>query len=115
MRVVGLGLACYALSYPILNITLGHPYPATPTFGVPCPTAILTVGLLLASPGRVPLTLAVIPALWGFIGGSAAIVLGVWPDYVLLAGGIVLTARLARRLLGGRGGDRRDDLHHLGD
>lgn len=106
MRVVGIGLVCYAMGYPILNITLGHAYPATPTFGVPCPTAILTIGLLLAAHRTVPLTLAVIPALWGFIGGSAALVLDVWPDYVLLAGGVLLTAVLLRRAIRRRGPPR---------
>jgi hypothetical protein len=39
-RVLGSGLAIYALAYPILTVGLSHGYPAAPTFGVPCPTAI---------------------------------------------------------------------------
>lgn len=93
-NAIGLGLACYALAYPLLS-SIVHDYPATPTFGVPCPTDILTIGLLttLRDTG---LRMVIIPALWGLIGGSAAILLTVLPDYVLLAAGvfaIVMTFR----------------------
>jgi hypothetical protein len=87
---VGLVLTVYSLAYPFLTIALGHDYPATPTFGLPCPTVILTIGLLLTVRGSLPLSLIPIPILWGFIGGSAAALLGVQTDYVLLAAGILL-------------------------
>ena len=96
MRAVGVGLAVYALAYPFLTVAFGHPYPATPTFGVPCPTAILTIGLLMTALGGVPLTLAIVPIAWGFIGGSAAVLLAVPTDYMLLAAGAVLTTLLLR-------------------
>ena len=45
-----------------------------------------------------PPLLAIVPVLWGFIGGSAAVLLDVPTDYVLLAGGALLTfAVLTRR------------------
>lgn len=88
--VVGAGLVVYALAYPALTLASGHPYPRVPTFGVPCPTAILTIGLLVSACGRLPLTLAMVPMVWAFIGGSAALLFGVVPDYVLLAAGVVL-------------------------
>jgi len=91
-RDVGVGLALYALAYPALNVTLGHPYPGTPTFGVPCPTDVLTIGLLLTVGGRVPLSLSVIPTAWAAVGGSAALLLGVWPDFALLVAGALLLA-----------------------
>lgn len=94
MRALGIGLACYGLAYPLLNLAFGHEYPATPTFGVPCPTTILTIGVLLTARGSVPLTLSVVPALWGFVGGSAAVLLAVWSDYVLLGAGVLLTVTL---------------------
>jgi hypothetical protein len=95
----GLALAAYALTYPFLTMALGHAYPAVPSFGVPCPTAILTIGLLLTVPGRLPLRIVVIPILWGLIGGSAAVLLGVATDYVLfLAGSALALVVLGERL-----------------
>jgi hypothetical protein len=50
------------------------------------------------SRGGIPPLLAIVPVLWGFIGGSAAVLLDVPTDYVLLAGGALLTfAVLTRR------------------
>lgn len=80
-------------------MALGHDYPATPTFGLPCPTTILTVGVLLTVQGRVPVSLSVVPILWGGIGGSAALLLGVQTDYVLLASGVLLLGSVFRRLV----------------
>jgi Family of unknown function (DUF6064) len=91
MARVGSGLAVYALAYPFLTVAFGHRYPAAPTFGVPCPTVILTVGLFLTVRGGVPLILTIVPVFWGFIGGSAAVLLNVPTDYVLLAAGVLLT------------------------
>jgi hypothetical protein len=96
-RTAGFGLAVYALAYPFLTMAFGHRYPATPTFGVPCPTAILTIGALLTIRRPIPLVLAVIPILWSFVGGSAAVLLGVPTDYVLLAAGVVLSVALLDR------------------
>lgn len=93
-RSVGMGLIMYALAYPYLTIALGNSYPETPTFGVPCPTAILTIGVLCSGRGHIPLTPAIVPIVWGFIGGSAAALLSVPTDYVLLGAGVLLTAIL---------------------
>jgi hypothetical protein len=94
---LGVGLIAYSLAYPFLTMALGHRYPATPTFGLPCPTAILTIGLLLTVRGGAPLSLSLIPIAWAFIGGSAAVLLSVRTDYVLLAAGVLLAAALVRR------------------
>jgi hypothetical protein len=91
----GLAFGAYSLAYPFLTAALGHDYPATPTFGLPCPTTILTIGMLLTVRERVPLSLSIVPILWGFIGGSAATLLRVQTDYVLLAGGVLLITALA--------------------
>ena len=91
---LGIALACYALAYPFFSFGIGHEYPEIPTFGVPCPTAILTIGVLLAVRGGPPLSLAVIPAAWAFIGGSAALLFGVWTDYMLLVAGVSLVGYL---------------------
>ena len=94
-QAIGLALAAYSLAYPFLTRALGHDYPATPTFGLPCPTTILTIGVLLTVRGRVPVTLSAVPIVWGFIGGSAAALLQVQTDYVLLAGGVLLFIAVA--------------------
>jgi hypothetical protein len=63
--VAGACLVMYALLiYPILSHALGHRYPASPTFGLPCATTIFTFGLLLWSDQKVPWRLIVIPAAW---------------------------------------------------
>ena len=92
-RIGGIGLALYALAYPTVSAGLGHPYPKTPTFGVPCPTTIFTVGLLLTC-DRPPSIVAIVPLAWSVIGGSASLFLGVPADYVLLACGPVLAGRV---------------------
>jgi hypothetical protein len=89
-QTLGLGLATYSLAYPFLTIALGHQYPRTPTFGVPCPTVILTIGLLLSVRERAPLNIAAVPIVWAFIGGSAATLLRVPADYMLLVSGLIL-------------------------
>lgn len=60
---VGLALGAYSVAYPFLTMAFGHDYPATPTFGLPCPTTLLTIGLLLTVRERVPLSLSTIPIL----------------------------------------------------
>lgn len=97
MPRVGVGLAAYAIAYPFLTLALGHGYPAAPLFGVPCPTVILTIGLFLTAHNGVPRALAMVPALWGFIGGSAAVFLDVSTDYVLLGAGVLLVVALIGR------------------
>jgi hypothetical protein len=99
LRAIGLGLVSYSLAYPFLSVALGHSYPATPTFGLPCPTAILTIGVLVTARGGVPLILAIVPVLWGFVGGSAATILAVPTDYVLLGAGVLLTFILIQQRL----------------
>jgi hypothetical protein len=96
-RTAGLGLVIYAFAYPFLTMALGHRYPAAPTFGVPCPTAILTIGALLTVRGAVPVVVAIIPILWSFVGGSAAVLLAVPTDFVLLAAGVMLSLTVFRR------------------
>jgi hypothetical protein len=80
----------YALAYPLLALASGLRWPRMPGFGVPCPTALLTVGLLLALRPRRLRGLGVMPLLWTVVGGSAAIVLQMTPDFALPLGGAVL-------------------------
>jgi hypothetical protein len=97
-RVLGIGFILYALVYPFLTLALGHRYPALPTFGVPCPTDLLTIGALLTVRGGVPASLAIIPVVWALVGGSAALLLDVSTDYALLAaGGALVVGLVAER------------------
>jgi len=93
-RILGFGLVSYALAYPFLTLALGRTYPATPTFGVPCPTDLLTIGALLTIRDRLPVSLAIVPVVWSLVGGSAAVLFNVPTDFVLLGAGGVLAAAL---------------------
>ena len=82
----GAGLIAYALvAYPLLGLALGHRYPETPTFGLPCPTTIFTIGLLLWAVPPMPRSVLVVPALWAVVGSTAAFLLGVYQDLGLIA------------------------------
>lgn len=100
---IGFALVVYALAvYPLIGYALGHRYPSAPTFGVPCPTTIFTLGLMLLVPPPRPRFLIIIPALWGVVGFAAALKLGMWEDYGLLIAAILATALV----LGQRSGRR---------
>ena len=59
-------LILYALvAYPLIGLAVGHRYPAMPTFGLPCPVTIFTVGMLLLTTSPVPRSMFVAPALRG--------------------------------------------------
>jgi hypothetical protein len=82
----GIALLVYAaVVYPLLGLLLGHAAAALPSFGVtPCPLTIFTLGCLLLTTTPVPWWVLVVPVLWSFVGGSAAFLLGVPQDMVLL-------------------------------
>lgn len=86
---LGIALLAFALVvYPLWSTLAGHGYPELPTFGLPCPTTIFTVGVLaLASGVRLRAVLAV-PILWSLVGGQAAFLLDVKPDLGLLVAGV---------------------------
>jgi len=100
---VGGALIAYSLLYPALGLALGLTYPRFPSFGVPCPTAILTVGLLLLAPRREVRLLGAIPVLWAAVGGSAAVLLNIRADFALVVAGLLL-------LLFAAAGPRRSDI-----
>lgn len=79
----------YALIfYPLLGYLLGHIYPRTPTFGLPCPTTIFTFGIILLLEKR-KILIFIIPLLWSIIGFTAALKLGIYQDIGLLIAGII--------------------------
>lgn len=91
--VIGLLLVLYALVvYPVWSTVSGHAYPSLPTFGLPCPTAIYTVGILGMASGRRTWMLFVAPALWALVGTQAAFLLTVLPDLGLGVAGVVAVA-----------------------
>lgn len=87
----GLGVALLAfalLVYPVWATLAGHAYPELPTFGLPCPTSIFTIGLLALSSGPSLRAVLAIPILWSLVGSQAAFLLDVAPDFGLLAAGL---------------------------
>jgi hypothetical protein len=95
-QMLSWGLIAYALLYPAIARAEGHAFPRLPTFGVPCPTTILTIGFLVAADRSMPRLVAVIPLVWAVIGGSAALLFGVRADFMLLAAGIVLALEMVK-------------------
>jgi hypothetical protein len=87
----GAALVAYAaIIYPLIGVATDHRYPEMPMFGVtPCPVTIFTFGMLLLTAGPVPRWILVIPVVWSLIGGSAAILLKVPQDWLLLIGGCI--------------------------
>ena len=84
--------------YPVLGYFLGHRYPASPTFGAPCPTAIFTFGLLLWATGRVKWYMLMVPLAWSLVGFGAAVTLGIREDVgLLIAGGVAAGILLTKR------------------
>jgi hypothetical protein len=93
-------LIAYAgVAYPLIGLAAGHGYGDLPQFGdTPCPVVLFTFGMLLLMRKPVPWSVLVIPVIWSLIGGSAAILLNVPQDWVLLVSGIATLAvmRLSR-------------------
>ena len=96
--ILGVLLVVYALGvYPLWSAYAGHLYPAMPTFGLPCPTTIFTIGILVFARPVYPRSPLIVPALWCLIGGQAAFALNVAPDYGLFAAFLVAVGLLVRR------------------
>jgi hypothetical protein len=103
---VGVFFVVYAaVLYPLIGIASGHHYPKLPMFGItPCPVTIFTLGMLLLTVNQPPGYLLAIPLLWSLIGGSAAILLQIPQDWLLLASGaITALLLLVRRSRSGLG------------
>lgn len=96
---LGLVLIAFALVlYPALGLLAGHRYPAMPMFGVaPCPSTIFTIGVLVLGNPRVTRWLLVVPVLWAFVGGSAAVVLDVPQDSALFLAAMIAIVLAFRR------------------
>jgi hypothetical protein len=89
-RVAGHALIAYALvGYPVLSAMLGRAFPQLPTFGLPCPTTLFTLGMLAFLSAPFPRYVFAIPISWAFVGTQAAFLLGMYEDLGLLAAGLV--------------------------
>jgi hypothetical protein len=82
--------------YPLTGYMLGHRYPAAPTFGLPCPTTIFTIGILLFAKPLLSRSVFIVTLLWALVGSSAAFALGVYQDLGLLVACVVAIVALAR-------------------
>ncbi len=97
--IIGAAFVAYALViYPVIGSVLGHAFPASPSFGAPCPIVIFTFGLLMWAE-RLAWPLLVIPVLWAFISLSAAVSFGVIEDFGLLIAAAIGAAFIIRREL----------------
>ena len=88
--VTALLLVVYALVvYPAWSHFAGRPYLETPTFGLPCPTTIFTMGLLACLVRPCPRSVFVVPILWSLVGVQAAFLLSVPQDLALAVVAVV--------------------------
>ena len=88
--LAAVGLVLFALVlYPLWVRWDGHMYPATPTFGLPCPTTIFTLGVLACLVRPYPRSPFVVPLLWCAVGAQAAFLLDMWPDVSLVGAGVI--------------------------
>jgi hypothetical protein len=97
--IVGSLAIGYALVvYPLLGIALGHPYPEAPLFGAaPCPTTIVTFGLLLFARAPLPTHLLAVPMAWAILGPLGAVPQGATEDIGLFVVGVIAVGLLVVR------------------
>jgi hypothetical protein len=95
---VAYALVGYGLLYPLIATMTGHSYPRVPTFGVPCPTTIVTIGFLMLV-DRPPVAVIAIPLIWTLVGGSAAWLLAMPADLALLVAGFAILVHASSRRL----------------
>jgi hypothetical protein len=83
---VGAALLTTALFlYPLAALVAGHDYPRMPTFGMPCPVTLYTLGLLAFLRRPHPRAPLLAPLAWSVVGASGAFLIGIPEDYSLLA------------------------------
>jgi hypothetical protein len=101
--MLGGALVCYGLLYPLVSFGFGLRYPRIPLFAVPCPTTLITAGLLLTAASLPRWVVNIVPILWAALGISAAFVLGIWADLALVVAGALLAVdTLAPHVFGAR-------------
>ena len=94
--VLGAALIAYGLAvYPLLSLWLGA-WPEAPTFGLPCPTTIFTVGVLCFLRAPFPRYVFLVPLLWSVVGSSAIVQCGLLQDLGLAVAGLVALRLMIR-------------------
>ena len=94
-RVSDLSFVYALVLYPLIGLALGQRYPGLPSFGLPCPTTIFTIGVLIRLDHQAPSILYLIPLIWSAIALTAASTFHVGQDYLLLPfAGLGLALRL---------------------
>jgi hypothetical protein len=94
--VLGAVLIAYGLAaYPLLSVWLGA-WPEAPTFGLPCPTTIFTVGVFCFLRAPFPRYVLLVPALWSVVGSSAVVQFGLLQDLGLAVAGLVALRLMIR-------------------
>lgn len=98
---LGLAIAMIGvLAYPLLPPLFDRPWTGAEVFGLaPDPTAIVTLGILLAAPGRLVPALFPIPLLWLLLSGLTLRTMGDSQAWLpLLAAGMAVAALVLRRM-----------------
>ena len=101
--VIGWAALAYALLvYPLIGTMLGHGWPEVPLFGMaPCPTTIVTLGILMMREPAPTRRLLVVPILWVLLATGPAVGRGVWEDLGMVVFGcaaLVLSGRSQRSM-----------------
>jgi hypothetical protein len=92
-HLAGILLVFYALvAYPALAALAGHTHPTSPSFGVPTPVTIFTLGMLLLTRAPYARVLFLVPLFWTVVGSWLAFELRLREDIALIvAAALVLT------------------------
>jgi uncharacterized protein DUF6064 len=81
----GCALVVFALAiYPAWAVLSGHRFPELPTFGLPCPLTLFTIGILGCAVRPLPRGVLVAPLAWSVVGAQGAFLLDVPPDLSLI-------------------------------
>lgn len=88
--IVGSLLVALALAiYPVISYQANNPYPYMPTFGLPCPTTLFTVGVLAFLERPYPRSLLLAPLFWSLAGSFEAIQMDLFQNLSLLGAAVV--------------------------
>ena len=96
--IVGILFIVYAMAgYTLVGYFLEHIYPQSVSIILaPCPTVVLTFGLLLLTDKKIPKYILIIPLLWS-ICGVIPVSLGILEDIGLIIAGVVGTTMILIR------------------